>query len=333
MARHNPQTTRGPRFTFCLITFASLLVFSSVIAAQDQEPVDVIRVRTDLVAVPVTVTDSRGHRISDLKADDFVVTDDGRQAKIDYFASGAEHVALLFAIDTSGSTRTVVEQQRSAARALFSRFGNRSRVAVLHFGNFVSLTVPFTSNSEAAQASFNYGPTENGGTAIFDAAAVAVRSFDGRGGFSTERRIVLLMSDGLDTLSSTSYKAVIESARICGASFYVIHFQLFSPRDGALAPRPASKGFRELAEQTGGQYFKIGDVRSALDPQARTQYDLAPVFKAIEDDLRGQYVLGFYPSEASRDGLPHRVTVGMLRPRAKTKVNQLKTTYNLKQEP
>ena len=328
MAWHNPQTKRGPRFTLCLITSISLFVLSSVVAAQEQEPVDVIRVRTDLVAIPVTVTDSRGHRIADLRQDDFVLSDDGRATKIEYFASGAEHVALLFAIDASGSARDIIGQQRSAALALLSRFGRGSRVAVLHFGDFVRLSVPFTTNSEGAEASFDYKPKENTGTAIFDAAATAARVFDGSGGFSTERRIVLLISDGLDTLSSTNYKAVIESARLRGVSFYVIHFPLFSPRNGALAPRPPSKGFRELAEQTGGHYFRIGDARSALNPRAH--YDLTPVFQAIESDLRGQYLLGFYPGAAARNGQVHLVTASLSNRRRKLKVNQLRASYDLK---
>jgi VWFA-related protein len=331
MAWHNPHPKRTPRFSLRLIASVSLLVSSSLAAAQAQEPVDVIRVRTDLVAVPVTVIDSRRHHVSNLKSADFVLTDDGREARIEYFASGAEHVALLFAIDASGSARDILDQQRSAALALFSRFGRGSRVAVLHFGDFARLSVPFTTNAQRAESSFNYRPTTNAGTAIFDAAATAVRAFDGSGGFSTERRIVLLISDGLDTLSSTSYKAVIDTARLRGVSFYVIHFALFSPRDGRLAPRPPSKGFRELAEQTGGHYFRIGDPRSALDPRAH--YDLAPVFQAIEDDLKGQYMLGFYPGEGSRDSKTHLIAVRLSQPRAKFKVNQLKLSYSLKNEP
>jgi VWFA-related protein len=288
-------------------------------------------VRTDLVAVPISVVDSHRRRVPNLKTDDFTLADDGRIAKIDYFASGTEHVALLFAIDASGSARSLLDQQRTAALALFSRFGPGSRVAVLHFGDFVRLSIPFTTNSEAAQGSFSYRPTRNTGTAIFDAAAAAVGAFDGSGGFSTERRIVLLLSDGLDTLSSTNYKAVIEAARVRGVSFYVIHFPLFSPQGGVLAPRPPAKGFRELAEQTGGRYFRIGDARSALNPQAR--YDLAPVFQAIEDDLKGQYVLGFYPNEGSRDGQTHVIAVRLSKEKAKFKVNQMKLSYSLKNEP
>jgi len=331
-----PCKTRGPAAVFRLVslTVLSLLGAPQLQPAnceseksQDQE--DVVRVRTDLVAVPVIITDSNGRRLSGLKLEDFQVSDDEGLARIDYFAAGTDRVALLFALDASGSAREILVQQREAAGALFSKFGHGSRVAVLHFGEFVRLTVPFTSNSEAAEQSFNTLGKETKGTAIFDGAAAAVRSFDGSGGFSTERRIVILMSDGLDTLSSTRPADVVAAARARGVSFYVIHFQLFTPRDGRLAPRPPSKGFRELAEQTGGRYFKFGDARLALNPNAR--YDLAPVFQAIDEDLRGQYVLGFYPRQAARDAKAHRITVSLLkREYRKFKVLQLKSEYTLK---
>ncbi len=330
----DPRKTTGLSFALRLI--ATLFLLAAVnnasvtikSAERIQDPEEVIRVRTDLVAVPLIVVDSRGRRVSGLKAEDFVLTDDERKAKIDYFASGTERVALLFALDVSGSARDILAQQREAARALFSKFGPGSRIAVLHFGDFVRLTVPFTGNANSAEQSFNLPAQKTKGTAIFDGAAAAARSFDASGGFSTERRIVLLMSDGLDTLSSTRYSAVIEAARARGVSFYVIHFPLFTPREGRLEPRPPSKGFRELAEQTGGRYFRIGDAKSALDPSAH--YDLTSVFQAIDDDLRGQYVLGFYPGDASRDGQTHSVIVTVANRSRKLKVNQLKASYRLK---
>jgi Ca-activated chloride channel homolog len=329
MALQNPHKKRGPQFSLCLISVLGLLFGSASINAQEPQGEDVIRIRTDLVAVPVIITDGRGRRVPRLKTDDFSVSDEGHIAKVDYFASGTDRVALLFALDASGSAREIFPQQREAAFALFSRFGHGSRVAVLHFGDFVRLSVAFTGNSEAAQESFNFAPKENSGTAIFDAAAAAVSSFDGSGGFSTERRIVLLMSDGLDTLSSTSYKTVTDRARTRGVSFYVIHFPLFAPREGRLMPRPASKGFRELAEATGGRYFQIGDAKSALSPNPH--YDLSRVFQAIEDDLRGQYVLGFYPGEASRDNHFHRVTVSLTsRNKRRLRLQQLLEGYDLK---
>ena len=329
MVWHPPHTRRGPRFSLRLTTAIGLLLFPALVRAQEIRPDEVIRVRTDFVTVPVVVADTRGRRIFGLQADDFVLIDDNRPAKIDYFASGTARVALLFALDASGSARDIVAQQRDAALALFSRFGHGSRVAVLHFADFVRLSIPFTTDSAAAQNSLNFKAAESKGTAIFDGAAAAVRSFDGGGGFSMERRIVLLMSDGLDTLSDTKYSQVINAARDRGVSFYVIHFQLFTPGDGRLVPRPPSKGFRELAEQTGGYYFRIGDAKSALDPHAH--YDLARVFEAIDNDLRAQYVLGFYPREASRDGQPHPLVVGLSKATSrKLRVNQLRTSYSVK---
>src|SRR5439155_17583918 len=163
MAWHDPQTKRGPRFPRRLVTVVSFLLFATVnlsSSATAQEPEDIVRVRTDLVAVPVIVTDSRGRRIPGLKTEDFALVDDGHAAKIDYLASGTERVALLFALDVSGSARGIFAQQREAALSLFARFGRGSRVAVLHFGDFVRLTIPFTTNSAAARESFNFEAEE-----------------------------------------------------------------------------------------------------------------------------------------------------------------------------
>ena len=133
-----------------------------------------VRVRTDLVAVPLVVTDARGRRVSGLNAEDFALLDDARPASIDYFASGTDRVALLFAFDASGSAREIVTQQHEAAMALFSRFGRGSRVAVLHFGETVRLAAGFTSDATTIEYSFNIPAQATNGTAIFDAAATAV---------------------------------------------------------------------------------------------------------------------------------------------------------------
>jgi len=153
MVLQTPQTRRGSRITLFLAIAVSLPLFSSLAKAQGTEPIDVISVRTDLVAVPVTVTDSRGRRITDLKQADFVLTDDGRNARIDYFASGAEQIALAFVLDDSGSLREQLSRQRDAALALFSRFGPASSVAVIRFGQQAKLVAPFTRETQKTSRS------------------------------------------------------------------------------------------------------------------------------------------------------------------------------------
>lgn len=305
-------------------------LFSAQLRAQDTTTDDeVVRVRTDLVTVPAFVTDARGRRVSNLSQSDFEILSDKPTARIEYFAVGTEHVALCFALDASGSVREIITRQRETALALFKHFGPASRVAVLRFGEHPSLILPFTSDEANALRAFQFPALPNQHTAIFDAAAAAIRSFNARTSDHAERRIVILISDGLDNASATSAAAVIDEARQSNVSIYVIHLPLFAPRDGRLEPRPASKGFRDLAEKTGGRYFMVGDARSSLDPNS--QANLAPVFVAIEEDLRGQYVLGFYPSDAERDGRFHSIEVGLnSSQKRKLRVQTLRDGYTLK---
>lgn len=296
--------------------------------AQDKEAVDeVVRVRTDLITVPLFVTDARGRRVGGLRKQDFVVRDNGRDVETEYFASGAEHVALLFALDASGSARDIIGQQRETALALFSRFGKGSRVAVLRFTDKSDLAVSFTTNAGDALAAFDFPVLTGRRTAIFDAAWEAVRAFNTND--ATERRIIILISDGLDTASTMKASQAIGAAQERGVSFYVIHLPLFAPRDGRLQARAASKGFRDLAEQTGGKYFMLGDAKTALSP--RPEYNPASIFQAIEEDLKGQYLLGYYPAGATRDSSPHRIEVVLASGNnKKLRVQQLRKEYVLK---
>ncbi|MBA3766296.1 MAG: VWA domain-containing protein, partial [Acidobacteria bacterium] len=239
-----------------------------------------------------------------------------------------ERVALLFALDSSGSARDTIRHQREAALALFSRFGRGSRVAVLRFADKSDLVVPFTVDSHLPLDGFSLPAMPGRRTAIFDAAAAAVRAFTERGSDTAERRIVILISDGLDTVSTIKAEAVIGEARTLGVSIYVIHLLSFVVSDDRLVPRAAAKGFRELAERTGGAYLKVGDARSALDPRAG--YDLSPVFRAIEEDLRGQYVLGYYPGEGARDGRSHRIEITLASRNRKLHVRSLRESYILR---
>jgi Ca-activated chloride channel family protein len=321
-----------------LLVFAAFvlqLLFSDLnCSAQEPAPTpsedeEVISVRTDLVVVPVFVTDSRGRRVSGLTQSDFQVRDNGRPVETSYFAAGADSVALLFLLDASGSTRETITQQRETALALFSHFGARSHIAVMQFRERAELTQDFTRDLRAARKAFQIASLPDRRTAIFDAARDAVRAFGTKGRSAAERRIVVLVSDGLDTASTSAPASVIAEANALGVSFYVIHLPLYAPLDGRLAARKPSKGFRELAEKTGGQLFVVGDARSSLDPRA--EHDLSPIFRAIAEDLQSQYVLGYHAGAVAIEPGAHRIEVRLSSPRdRKLRVRQLRETYEPK---
>ena len=295
-----------------LLLICALVAYSGIAvqAQETQEPrtgAEVLKVNTDLFVFPIRVRDQRPDK-APLTERDLELKDVDRVTAGLTLYHGADRIALLFALDQSGSLRDIVSEQRETALALAGRFGEKSQVAVLRFAEKPSLVVPFGNELSLAREAFAFPVRANQHTAIFDAALAAVQAFTRLPQVRSERRIIVLISDGLDNASRTKASAAIEAALANHVSFYVIHLPLFQPRDGRLAVRTPAKGFRDLAEKTGGKYFLVGNAASALAPGDKNN-DLTPVFQAIEDDLRSQYLLGFYAGEGSRDGRNHRFTI------------------------
>jgi VWFA-related protein len=335
-ARWSGSTRRLHTILLTLLAFAlQSLLCQSAARAQDQDQeidpseYEIHKIETNLILVPFYVTDGSGRRVPSLSERDFQVRDNGLPAETGFLVAGADSVGLLFLLDASGSTREIVTAQSETALALFSHFGERSHIAVMQFRERAELKQGFTRDLRAARRAFQIAPQPDRRTAIFDAARDAVRAFRAPGRSAAERRIVVLVSDGLDTASTTTPASVIAEANAAGVSFYVVHLPLYAPLDGRLAARKPSKGFRDLAEKTGGQFFVIGDARSSLDPRA--EHDLSPIFRAIAEDLQSQYVLAVRPAAGAEPGTLRRVEVRLNSPRdRKLRVRQLRETYELK---
>jgi Ca-activated chloride channel family protein len=251
------------------------------------------------------------------------------------FNAGVERLALAFVLDASGSVREHITRQEQAARALLANFPDTPRTAVFHFTAQTQLAASFTTDADTIRRAFAISHRPSQRTAIFDAALTAIRSFDRLPTRELERRIIILVSDGLDTASTISPAAVIAEADTRNIAIYVLHLPLYTPRDGRLAPRPPVKGFRDLARLTGGNYYLIGDARSALNP--RLAYDFTPAFNDITADLRSQYVLGFYPptqafNASAIPNTEHRIKVELTRPNKRNlRLRQLRQSYTLRQ--
>lgn len=295
-----------PAFLIAFFLLGSQAATAVAQEAGDED--DVVRVNTELLLFPIRIRDKKGQAVAGLTEADLTLKDQDSATTGIYFSPGADRVAMLFALDQSGSLREIIAQQQDAALSLFSRFSDRSSIAVLRFNDTSSLATPFTKETAEAREAFVFAAVRDRRTAIFDAAMKSVQAFDALPPVRGERRIAILISDGLDNASRTSADSVINTAIEKRVSFYVIHLPLFEPRDGHLAVRRPSKGFRELAEKTGGKYFLVGDAKSALQPRAN---DLTPIFQAIEEDLKSQYLLGFYIAESSRDNRKHVWSVSL----------------------
>jgi Ca-activated chloride channel homolog len=314
LRKHESHSLRArviPRSVLIFLFATTISLIGSTGAYAQTEPAvddEILRVSTDLLLFPVRVKDARGGTPGSLTEKDLKLKDEDQVTSGLYFSFGVDRVAMIFALDESGSLRDAISQQAEAALSLYRQFSNKSNIAVLHFAEAATVASPFSHNPDAALDAFNLSVRANEHTAIFDAAAKAIEMFDALPKVRTERRIVVLISDGLDNTSKTKFETVIEAARRRPpVSFYVIHLPLFEPRDGRLMVRRPAKGFRELAEKTGGKYFL--NSSPPLNPSAKI--DLAPFFQAIEDDLKSQYLLGFYLNEKANDGGRHIFSLSM----------------------
>jgi VWFA-related protein len=312
MQRYRVQSSYLPFSQLLSLPLLILLFwgFSLVSLSQNGPPAqeeEVVRVRTDLITVPVQVVDSKSKSKSGFSEKDFSLLIDGVPVKIDYFSNGVERLALMFLLDQSGSVRDIISRQQTAALDIFRHFSANAEVAVVRFDEQAYLAAPFSQDGTKAETAFAFSAAPNHHTAIFDSVEASLGFFDQRKRDPIERKILVVISDGLDTGSRRSWTQVVGHAQETGATIYAIQIGLFTPVDGVLKMRRSTRGFKEMAERTGGSLLTIGDRTTALVPSVNL--NLAGLFAEIERDLQNQVVMGFYPPDKLRDGAKHTITV------------------------
>jgi Ca-activated chloride channel family protein len=268
-----------------LIQFA---MFALVSAAQDT----VLRVNVKLVSVFVNVTDKNGAIVGGLTKDDFHVTEDGRPQEIAVFERQSElPLNLTLAIDTSGSVRKDMAEEADAAhRFVHAILRPQDQMSLLQFATDVKELSGFTNNvgqidRGLARLHSDYA------TSLYDAIYVGSEGLGPKEG----RRVLVLVSDGGDTASRESYQQALEMALRNEVMIYsIIDVPIAASAGRDLGGEHA---LITLAEQTGGKSFYVGD--GGLDK----------AFALVSDDLRTQYLIGYYPHNQEPGRQFHRLLV------------------------
>ena len=251
----------------------------------------------------VSVT-SADEAVLDLERADFSVAEDGVVQELVTFERGDVPMTIALLIDLSGSMkgeRFVASLE--AARGLLARLDPLDEVLVMVFSDRVLGITGFHSGTTAFPSGFE-SLEPGGGTALNDHLYAALELLDDRQG----RPVVILLSDGVDTLSLLSMKDVLWKIQRSNALIYRIHP---TPRDlggvalanvwrdleGNLAER---RDLLHAIEETGGRIRALGRTET-----------LEEALESVLQELRQQYVLGYYPSGRRYDGnwRPLAVTV------------------------
>src|ERR1044072_5650452 len=300
-----------------------------------QDSDEVIKVETNLTNIFFTAADKNKRFISNLKAGDIRILEDGQPQEIFTFQQNIElPLSIAILIDTSISEQRTLPDEKAAAQAFLENVmrAAKDEAAIVSFTGDTTLEQGFTGNMDRLRRAIDRvefippsgyiggGVVVNGtppisgtnqsiagSTAVWDAVWATSEELIGASAENT-RRAIILLTDGDDTSSRMKIHDAIERAQKADALVYAIGIgdrYTFNVDEGSL---------RKIAEQTGGRaYFP------------RHERDLRDAFTQIQRDLREQYLVAYSPSNKTRDGSYRRIEIQLVNPALKQQ--NLKLNY------
>ena len=292
------------------------------VPAVAQQPV--FRAATDAVMVTATVIDKDGRLVTDLTKDDFEIKDNGDVRPITVFRNDVVPFSVVVMFDISGSMLQNMSLMRRGVTELVGRFQPGDRANIGTFTGLPAVGPRFTANPRTLVGWVN--GTINGaavpctrqwadnprlmmaaspqrtGTAVWAGIDCGIDTVAADG--ETPRRVVMVITDGMDNTSAIGPVEVLGHANDAGVMVYAVGMFGSEGLGG--------DALRTLAEQTGGGYFQLVD-----------RDDLPATFARVADELRHQYIFGFAPTSS---GIArHAVDVVARRPGLTTRARRVYT--------
>lgn len=251
---------------------------------------DSIKVDSVLVPIPVSVLDSRGIPVTTLKLEDFELLVDGVQAEIGELSRSETPVRLALLFDNSSSVTIAREFEKKAAIRFFKRVirPDKDLVALFSVATLAHLEQPLTKDVSALVQAIENFPAPAGATALLDAMVEAsnyLKDFSGR-------RVIVVVSDGDDTVSDTTFETAIKSMQVSNIQVYVVKTTDFE-NNQRTGTRTGSANLRQLAAERRMQEFASQTGGTVYSPIDEDELDRA--FTQISAELSQQYMLSYYP--------------------------------------
>jgi Ca-activated chloride channel family protein len=272
-------------------------------SSQQEEPpkggFPTIKVETRLVNVALNVVDANGSPVGGLVKDDFQILEDGKVQEIRIFErETTTPLSIVLAIDTSESVLSNERLEKEAAKHFVNALlREQDELDLMEFSDTVRELVPFTNQKKRIEAGIN-SVQRGDATAFFDAVYLASERLAGTSAADGRRRVVVLITDGGDTVKGSKYTQAMEEAQRAGAMVYaLIIVPIYADAGRNVAGEHA---LIQMANDTGGKYYYV------VDPK-----DLEPAFKHVSDDLRTQYLLGYYAPKRGTDDSYRTIKVRM----------------------
>ncbi len=287
-----------------LCVLLSTTIYSAQVARPEPTPPDEpdapLRIKTDLVTLTLTVTDTFGRYVSGLTQKAFTVTDNNKEQEITFFSDKDAPVSIGILFDVSGSMSS--EKIRKARKAL-ERFIATSHPSdeyfLIAFNSRAQLLMDRTRDGDAVLRKLTLVQPKNN-TALYDAVYLGVERVT-RG--THQKRALLVISDGQDNSSRYNFGEVRRLIKESDVVTYAVGIMDRGDSTSSLGMQ-GQAFLNELSSVTGGKSFY---------PQSDVEMD--EIFERIALELRHQYSIGYIPKDFEPDGKWRKVKVKVKPPR------------------
>jgi len=257
------------------------------------------------VKLDVIVTDESNRFVGDLRQEDFLVEEDGVPQSVTHFSKEVVPVSYGVLVDNSGSMKGLLEGLAQTAATLFlaNQPGDEAMLSRFVDSDNINMLEDFTADPNRFAKALASMRTEGGQTAVIDAVYLTVKHIAGRRADETNRRRALVViTDGEDRVSYYRIAELEKLLEKANVQVFVIGLIMNLDKDsGFMRPSSREKSVKlinTLAQKTGGRAFVLKNMK-----------ELAAAVNEISHDLRTQYVIGYQPSNASRDGKFRKIQV------------------------
>ncbi len=271
---------------------------SGIVDASLQTHTKPIKVDTDLVLVPVTITDPMNRLVTGLDKENFNVFEGKDQQEIRHFSSEDAPVSIGVIFDMSGSMSSKIDRARDAVVEFFKTANPQDEFFMITFSDRPELVADFTSSVDDIQSRLVF-TVPKGRTALLDAIYLGVNKMRQA---KYPKRALLIISDGGDNHSRYTEGEIRSTVKEADLEIYAIGIY-----DHVMATPEEQAGpalLSEITELTGGRAFTIDNPN-----------DLSDVATKIGVELRNQYVIGYRPKNRAHDGKWRKIRVKLIPPK------------------
>jgi len=274
--------------------------------AVDKGPSAKLRVDSNLVLVPVLVTDHLDRPVLGLQKPNFRVYDDKQEQQITHFAMEDAPVSVVLVFDKSGSMGKKLQTSRQAVREFVDVSNPADEFALVEFADRPQLIQKFSDEKDQIPNRLAFQDSR-GGTALIDAVCLALEQM---GRARHARKAIVLISDGGDNSSRYRVGDLRNRIREADVQIYSIGvMESISLRGMAPEVFEGATLLDDISKLSGGRFFQAQHDGSVLD-----------IAKRIGLALRNEYLLGYSPPTPKQDGRYHRITVKLEPPEGHKKL-------------